>query len=178
MPIWLHVVVKIRPRRLQEASKTPQDGPRQPKSHPKGAQDALRTAQEAARRLTRDAQEPGTAQEPPRSRPDPIRTKILDHVGFDFGQFLMDASPQTSGAQRHARWRERGFAAQKIFYLQIICFTLYYYQFFSVLFYYSIQTSKQFQSIRFYSIALFCIMYKQCIFYIRLYSIKFDFIRL
>ena len=94
--------VKIRARRLQDASKTPQDAPtwcpRRPKSHPKGTQDASRTGQELPKRRPGGCPEvpwsqgppksrPRAAQETPKSRPAPLRTSILDHFGDDFKSF-------------------------------------------------------------------------------------------
>ena len=83
----------------QHASKTPhdaqfgaQDGserrPRRPKARPRRFKNCPTAAQEVSRVLPRGAYEPGDAQEPPKSRPDPLRLRCcivlatnMDHVG-------------------------------------------------------------------------------------------------
>ena len=89
--IWLQFGIKIRPRRLQDASKRPQDAPswcpRRPKSRPRSAPDASRTskaAQEASWRRPRVSLEPDDAQERPQSCPKAAQTP---HPDFDLGPF-------------------------------------------------------------------------------------------
>ena len=97
MPTWAYLGVKIRPKRLQVASKTPQDAltwcPRRPKSRPTGAQDASRTAQEQPERHSGSGPKVPWSQEPPKRRPRAAQTPsglrfwtILETL---FGSFLM-----------------------------------------------------------------------------------------
>ena len=95
-PIWLQFGIKIRPRRLQDASKRPQDAPswcpRRPKSRPRRLKKHPRAAQEASRRRPTGSLEPDDAQEQPQSRPiaaqTPLQTSILDHFGNDLNEIM------------------------------------------------------------------------------------------
>ena len=102
-PIWLQFGIKIRPRRLRDASKRPQNAPswcpRRPKSRPRGAPDASRTTQELPKKHPGGGPEPLWSQMTPKSSPraaqklprPPSRPRfwtILATIWKDFGIIL------------------------------------------------------------------------------------------
>ena len=83
--------VKNRARRLQNASKRPQDAPtwcpRRPKSRPRGAQDASRTAQELPKRHSGSGPQGARSQMTPKSGPRAAQKLPRPPPDLDFGPF-------------------------------------------------------------------------------------------
>ena len=89
--------VKIRARRLQDASKTPQDAPGRPNLVPKTAQEPPKRRPRPSRAAQeRPKTHPGSGRQGPRSQmttksgpraaqklPDPLQLSILDNFGND-----------------------------------------------------------------------------------------------
>ena len=73
------------PRRPNLVPKTAQKPPKTPQEPPKSCP---RGGKEAAQRWLGARRRPRVAQEPSKSRPDPLQTSILDHFGNDLIKIL------------------------------------------------------------------------------------------